>query len=37
MKRSATLTNHVEISSVPGIVESAEWAIFDTEAVLPEV
>jgi hypothetical protein len=37
MKRSATLTDHLEICSVLGIVKAAEWSVFDTESVLPKM
>jgi hypothetical protein len=37
VKRGAALANHVQVSSVLGVVKSAEWAIFDTEAIFPQV
>jgi hypothetical protein len=37
VKRSTALSDHLEISSVLGVIEAAERSIFDAETVLPEM
>jgi hypothetical protein len=37
MERSTTLSDHLKIGSILGIIETAKWAIFNAETILPEV
>jgi hypothetical protein len=37
VERSTTLSDHLKISSILGIIEATEWTIFNAETILPKM